>query len=476
MNKYNVRELLSKKPKFYRSVFNPYTYRYNMPKVSQEGVKGTGGSDLPKITIQEVTQDEFIEELNPQSHLIFDQKYYPDRKLTEDGTPAEIALKNNPDATVIIKPVARVAINEQGIIADRQKIHLFGGNIEFSLHKGTDGQLTEFKKAWKFFRMKDVCLEVADSAMKTGDGAAHFFFDKKKRLKYEVWSYRTGSSMAMHKECFTRYFKEDGHEYVWLFDDTNKYVYEMSDGDWKLDGKAQKHGFTEIPIAYKKIDDVAWGEVQPLADMLERSISDLRESNSHYGLSMLFLKGGGIDVLPNKSAQGVILEGDKESEAKLLEGQGKAESFAQEIRILTDKMYRGSGTSFIDLEMIKGGDPSGTFVRLLFSDSTQKAMENIPVWNDFVEKLKDITMEAVGLVEAKVSDYAELQVSHTIEPYVPQSDAEITQNLAMGVASKFLSRQTASEHSKYGTPNEAERIRQEQEDDKKLELSEQEEL
>lgn len=463
MKKYNVAELLKKKKQFYRMVPSHMPMYQPFPQISKEGLKGDGDSKLPLITRIKVSQDQFLKEMNPQTHLIYDRNYYPDKEVTSSGRPPS----EDPDAEVYIKEVARVSLPFQDTIARKARTHLFGNHIEFDLYMGEDDTFTKFKKAWGFNRMKDICSLVAESVFSTGDGAAFFKIDKKGRVKREIWSYKFGNSLAMHKDCFTRYFKEDKKEHVWVIDDSNVGKYERGDDGWEYKSY-EAHGFTQIPVAYQMIDDIPSGVVQPLIDRLERSLSNLCESNERFGLSMLFLKGGDVEVMPNMSAQNIILQGGADSEASLIEGQGKAGSFTAEIEMLDKQIYKGSGTSFINPEDING-DPSGTFVKMMYGDSVQRAMENAPLWSEFIQTLIDINTEAAGIAHKNAYDFADLEVEYRVKPYIPQSDAEITQNLMYGVQSKFISKDTASEISSYGSADEMKKIEKEAIDEINLE-------
>jgi hypothetical protein len=62
------------------------------------------------------------------------------------------------------------------------------------------------------------------------------------------------------------------------------------------------------------------------------------------------------------------------------------------------------------------------------------------------------------------------RITNWISPYIPQNDSEITQNLALAVQNKFVSKQTASEKFYFSTPNEWDRILKEQHEEQMHEL------
>ena len=64
-----------------------------------------------------------------------------------------------------------------------------------------------------------------------------------------------------------------------------------------------------------------------------------------------------------------------------------------------------------------------------------------------------------------------IDINFWIEPYIPQNDSELMQNLAIGVQNEFLSHQTASERiPKYAKNDEIDRIIREQKQSQQMDL------
>jgi len=61
-------------------------------------------------------------------------------------------------------------------------------------------------------------------------------------------------------------------------------------------------------------------------------------------------------------------------------------------------------------------------------------------------------------------NFLNTSIRHYIEPYIHVNYSELITNLNTAVVGKFISRQTASEKNPYATPNEWERICQEEHD------------
>lgn len=484
--RYDVKKLLSKKKKFFRMGININEY-YATGGTSNNnsGFNGEGESKLPNFTVTEINQDQFIKELYPQTHIINNPDIYPNKPLTKSGLPVGVV---SGDEILKWESIARVSVPEQNTIAQKQRIHLMGNPIEFTKYSGDDDVFTSFKEGWNHYKIQSGMSLVAESALTTGDGAIYFYLDGKKRLKYKTWSYKYGDSISHHpesedngkvvKENITRHFNtiQDNEtvETVEVYDDEFITTYTKKKGDdWDQKGSV-KHGFRVIPVAYHKEDDVAWGIVQDICDQVERSLSDLREANKYFAFTILFLKGGGIQVLPNKTSQGKVIEGNNsDSDVKAIEPQSKPDAFVTEVNKLTDKMHTATGTVVIQPEMLKGGDQSGAYIKNLYFPAIQKAMESLPRWHPFIQDCIDIVIDAVGREKVMSSKFDELRVSYTLDPYIPQNDAETILNMTNARAGGFASVKTTSDRLTFGAPDEYARIQKEKEDALKAQLTEQ---
>lgn len=469
---YDIEKLLNSNKKFYRMSADQAYFNYRRTKMNGSGFSGEGESRLPKFTLEEVTQDQFMLELMPQSHKVNDPAYRVNTPVTADGLPFRRGVEGN--EIVDWKQRARVAVPKQLTVAEKQRVHLIGNQFDFDLFKGNAEIFKNFKKYWKAYQIHAGISQVVKSALTTGDGAIYFYIDDNKDIKYDVWSYKYGNNVSYHKkrdsrkECITRYYLEttdmgSSIEVVEVYDDTYKWTYKRkgkgSVGFTQFGKDA--HGFTVIPVAYNKLDDVAWGPAQNLIEQIESSLSDLRESNEYFQFQILFLKGGKIKVLPNASKQGKVIEGDADSDAKQIEPQSKPDSFVLEINTLTDSLNDSVGVVDVDTEALKG-DTSGAYVKSIYFPATSYALNQIPFWTKFFDSCIKIFTIAVGKVEGKISDYKELKVMHELKPFVPQNDYEQAQILQYLRSAGAISKQTAAEVHVYSTPDEYAKIEEEE--------------
>lgn len=468
---YNVNKLLKASKTFFRMSYqqNP---EYEKHSSSGAGYSAeTGEQKLPSFMLTQVSQDQFMKELMPQGHLINNTLYRPDTPITKDGLPL---TESNSDEIIDWKHRARVAIPKQNTIAEKQRTHLAGNDLSFDLVKGDKKQFNMFNNYWKLSHAHCGISKAVITALTTGDCGLYFYIDGDD-IKYKNFSYKYGDNLNHHKatstrkECITRYFiftDDEGVELetVEIYDDSYIYTYQKKKGakdDFKRTDK-KAHGFAMIPLAYNKLDDVAWGMGQNIIEKLESSFSDLRESNEYFQFQILFLSGSKIKVLPNASKQGKVISGSENSKAETLSPQGNPESFEKEINILTEELYDGTGVTIIDPESLKG-DTSGAYVKSVYFPATSYAKNQIPNWDNFLDKCRDIVKYAVGKIEQKPEDYLKMKVSWDLAPYVPQNELEQAQISQYLVQVGARSKQTASSLANGNAPNEWELVQKEEE-------------
>ena len=429
----------------------------------------------PTMRYQVVTQDKFLAELDPRSHDINNPLIYPDKYI-----------KNAAGEIEGIAYIARVSVALQQMIATKQCVHLFAKPPKFtSKRKGDTERFTAFKEYWTQRNASSALYLMAKSALTTGDGAICFFMDSKKTLQYKVWSYKDGDMLipvykkdGVTMEKFIRRYtslSEDGTTTNDTIDVYSETTYErliLKGTKWVSEQQPTPHGFAQIPIAYHREPDVAWGSGQDLIDKIERLLSDVRESNAYFAFGILFLSGDGVTVLPPKSTQGkTIISEDSNANAKLLQQTDMSPALKFEFEQYSKELFRTTGTVVIDPEVLKGGDQSGAYIKNLYNDAIQYAMDAKPRWQPVLEKIVALVKEGLGIEMKDTLDYGRLVVISEPDIYVPMNVAEeirmVNESASMGV----ISIQTATDIHPLGVPDEYERVKaqkeQEQEKDKK---------
>lgn len=470
---YEVKELLESSKVFYRMSSEQEYNASQIDKSNSSGYNGNAQSKLPGFKLTRYTQDDFIKELMPESHRINDIYARPNTPITKSGEYPKGAI--NRTDVVDWKIRARVSIPKQNTIADKQRSHLIGNDLDLDIIKGSEEDFREFFKFYKYSHIHHGMSQVVLSALTTGDGAIYFYIDENDDLKYDVWSYKYGNDVSYHpkslnnEECITRHYTSNEkdlkgeliqYEICEVYDKTRIHKYKLIKDDWELISSPMVHGFSQIPVAYNKLDDVAWGKGQGLIDKIESSLSDLRESNEYFQFQILFLSGR-IKVLPNASKQGKVLAGDANSKVESIEPQSKPESFVLEVNTLTEEVNNGCGVVVVDPETLKG-DSSGAYVKSVYFPATAYAMNQIPNWSKFFTTCVSISKEAVGKILGKQSSFVSMKVSWNLKPFVPQNELEMSMINMNAIQSGSRSKQTGASLLSGNAPNEYELIQKEE--------------
>jgi hypothetical protein len=421
------------------------------------------------VRFQKVTQDKFLAELDPNSHDINNRTLYPDKLIKSTTTVNSVTTEYT-----TITEIARVSVSLQAMIATKQCVHLWAKQPKFTSKRGIDPNLfSRFKEYWTERNAQCSLYLMAKSALTTGDGAICFFLNEGK-LAYKVWSYKDGDVLipvykanGVDMRMFVRryYSVPDGEDNpvdtLDLYGDKT-YTQLINKGNvWEVSIPEMSHGFSQIPVAYHREPDVAWGAGQDLIDKIERLLSDVRESNAYFAFGIMFLSGDDVQVMPPKSSQGkVIISQDSQAQAKLLDQPDLSGSLKFEYDQYTKQLYRITGTVVIDPEILKGGDQSGAYIKNLYNDAIQYAMDAKPRWQPVLEKIVAIVKEALELEEQDLS-YRELVVISDPDIYVPMNIAEEIRLVNESYAAGTISQETAAQSNLLSTPDEYKRIQDE---------------
>jgi hypothetical protein len=428
-------------------------------------------ANAPSIRYQRVTQDQFLTELDPRSHEINNPVIYPDKVIKS-------VVKNSDGEDVeqtTITEIARVSVSLQSMIATKQCVHLWAKPPKFTSKRGSDAEkFIRYKEYWTQRNAQSAIYLMAKSALTTGDGAICWFFNSKKELNYKVWSYKDGDMLIpVYKEngidmdkFIRRYYSiPDGSnvavDTVDIYSDTTYVQLILKGTKWVVSIPERTHGFSQIPVSYHREPDVAWGAGQDLIDKIERLLSDMRESNAYFAFGIMFLSGGDIRVMPPKSSQGkLIISDDYNANAKFLEQKDLSPALKFEYDQYTKQLYRTTGTVVIEPEILKGGDQSGAYIKNLYNDAIQYAMDAKPRWQPVLEKVVSIVKEGLEVEDNNI-DFRQLTVISDIDIYVPMNIAEEIRLVNESLTAKTISQETASQTNYISTPDEYERIQRE---------------
>lgn len=462
MTNEQIKKILSNgKPSFYRLLPRP------IGRIKTE--VGNMAAELPDMYGVEVSQNDYLKELNPSSHAIFNKMRYPDKILelkveNEDGTES---------ITYQREEIARIAIPFQQVIRTNTANHLTGNQLKFVLTtlKPTDKQKETFTTLQQRFIDKNMNIafaEMVKAQLGTGDAAIYFFRENKK-LDCEVFSFEKGDFLIPYYNSYNRleklyrYFKvktEAGEDEEAFMEIDSKFVTEYrkrKDGrkrEW-VEISSKAHGFPRIPAVYKR-GKVAHDDVQFTIEEFEWAISQFCESNAYFAFPILFLSGD-VDSVPQKGSQGKIIASNNENaKANFITRQsGDMDAFKYQLEQLLNFIFYGSFTVNITPDILKSsGDMPGSAIRIVLHHEITKAMELAKEWDRTVDEIKELFTEGIGLEDGKVTEYADINFRLEIEVYVPENTTELISNLNLSVANGTLSKETAQRKNKYAAPDE----------------------
>jgi len=465
LKKVSFDESLLKKKPFIRSINQDYinSYRSQRMVYSNELID----TRTPSARFKIVTQDQLLAELDPRSHAINDRILYPNKRVKEkreiNGETVEYYRETE---------ISRIAIPLQFTIATRQCVHLFGKSPKFTTKITNDqDHFTRFKEYWSEKSIHPALYLMAKSALTTGDGAI-CFFRTADGLRYKVWSYADGDLLipvykknGIDMDMFIRRYwsVQDGYdnsvETIDIYTNTTYRQLILDGNNWLEVIPETTHGFRQIPIAYHAERDAAWGVGQDLIETIELFLSNVREASAYFDFGILFLKGDDVEVLPTKETQGkVIISQDPEGDAKLLEKTDMSASLKFEFEQYTKQLYLATGTVIIDLALLKGGDQSGAYIKNLYNDAIQYALDARPRWQPVLDKIVSVVKEGLGLEEKDTLGYGSLVVISEPDIYVPMNIAEEVRLVNESLTAGAISIETAAQTNAFASPDEVNRL------------------
>lgn len=461
-------------------------------------ITGSVGMENPyydKIVQRRVTQEDFLRELDPLGHLVYNKNYYPDiwRQDSETGR-------------WYVEEVPRYAFSFQHIILTKHLTHLCGNDIVFELADKRDDEqsrevLNAFKRGWAYKNMEVAWYELARSVKATGDGAIVGYLEKGE-FGWRSLSFLNGDVLFPHYDrrtgklkVFARAYEnydDDGEtrKYVDVWDDKYYYCYQnISDSDedavalpassvlneYEMDDyvliECSLHGFNKMPIAYHRCDEGAcWSRSQEAIDNYEIAFSRLAQSNHNFGLPIMYVKGEGSEELSSAdmsyASKVILLPSD--GEAGFLNRQDASSAYKAELEMLETMIYRMSFA--VKTPELKSGDLPAAALKMLYSDAYENAMSDTQQFQHAIDDMVEMFIHGYGLESEMRLQFKNTPIRSYVEVYVHRNVAAEIVDMSSAVQNGYLSKQTASEKSYYSSPQEWSRILQEKHDDEMQKL------
>lgn len=451
-----------------------------------------------------VTQADFLRELDPNAHAINDPNIYQNWVEQDDGKFYETQWERHAFAF------------QQEILSDRL-VRLTGNDIQFDLSERTENDQTrqifyKFKSVWAEKSMERAWYGLAKSVLSTGDGAFVGIL-KDSKFSWKVLSYEKGDELYPHYDRYTGKLSVFARKYSDYDDEGNtrnyvdawdeKYYYRLVEsspsdagkstndeekpietiGDFKVEGyeleQKTPHGFDRIPVSYMRKDEgPCWSNSQDSIEKYELAFSRLAQSNSAFGLPILTFTNGSNGksiqelTMGDMSYAAKIFLIPKEGKAEFMQRQDASTAYKAQLDELKRKIYEMSHV--VKAPELKSGDTPAAAIKLLYSDSYNKGMNETQEFDEAIDDIVYIFSFGAGVEKECRLDFINLPLSHWIIVFLPISEGELTTVLATGVQNGFCSKQTASEKFPYAVPQEWSRLKSEKHDEQMNELSLQE--
>lgn len=431
---------------------------------------------LPNYRKKNVSQETFMNELDPNCHTV----------LFDENIPS-ICQKINDGSYVEIKNY-RMSIPIQKCIKDKQVMHLAANPMQFTLmdinpKEEQREDFITFKQYWDLRNQEGMKYKMVDIQKSYGDAGLLYYMNRKGEIKSKTLSFADGYVLLPQNDEYGErimecvYYSKDNVERLDCYDDTymhtftrtNETLNNGNDG-WQLIS-SKTHGFNEIPLITKR-GEVAWNNVQPIIESFEELYNVFVVIQKRWGWGILYIKGRFKDEA-KKIAGSVVLNDDSidgKGDAKFLTPptpQGTIDTLNQ----MLESIQLGSSTTFILPKDIKmSGDVSGIAVQLTQSQDNELALQNVIDWQNVADKMvrlfkQGLAKELVnkGINDEAVTRFEKLQINAKFKVWRPLNEYEYNQMISTLVGAGILSKESGIELNTLSKPDEKVRVDKEEE-------------
>lgn len=432
-----------------------------------------------------LTQSDFMDELNPSSHIVNDPSVRAMRAKFRFNTATG---KFEQDGW---EDVSRVSLSLQESVRRHHRTTTFGNEMWFG-SEGADEdnakRVAAIRSYWSTSGMTDALSTWGNALFGTGDAAIYLHIVDGE-IRYKVYSYENGdlfnfTTAEDGREVFVRYLMVDDTKTVEVYDDKFVEVW-VSESDKPLpsiflsmlrakkldvkseDGyqliKRERHGLNQMPACYHRLNDVVWGNGQGLITQRESMLSDLDENNKYYAYQIMFLTGSGLISLPEAGRMGkVMASSDPSAKASILEPADASNTFTialdQNMKMLCETL----GIVVLNPDELKAGENTGAFIQNLYWREVQWSMNMIADLRPAFSKIISVFKELVGKIEGD-SSYTKTKLTYLLEPRIPKNSTEEVNNICMARDRGLITVETGSGELSFSNPREYEMLLAEKE-------------
>lgn len=437
---------------------------------------------LPTIRRNVISQDTFVEELDPASHKV----------LFDENIP-KISAKINKDQYAELE-YSRMAVPYQKLIRDKQVLHLCGNPTQFTLMNTNPSEkenkdFATFKQYWNLRNMDGMRTKAVSAQKSFGDVGLLFYLDYKGQIKARLLSYNEGYVLCPHNDdngdriLESVYYHNDEGEFIDSYDDEYMYRYvylydedSQDGGRWVMRPKV-KHGFSEIPIVTKR-GDVPWSCVQNIIEVYEIIYNIFLVIQKRHGWGILYVKGNFKDKA--KKIAGAVVLNDTS-----LDGKGSADfkqapspqNMIETLNLMDETIQKSAGVTIILPKDIKSaGDISAQAIMLTQSRDIETALQGSIEWQNFISKCERLFKEGLakelvnkGENPTAITDFENLKINASMKVWRPHNDTEYNNMIIALKQSGCISEETSIEVNTISAPDEKMRRQKEREEEERKE-------
>lgn len=442
----------------------------------QNGFVTTPGKIAGDTDYAYPTYADFMREQDITAHRIMSDVWYPDVTGYDEEKKRYFTRK-----------IARVTTNLPEVFASQRTSMLTGDRVDIKLVSGGDSKknqelLAEYMEGWEYKDMEKATYDMIWNSAIVCDCAVVFFLDEGK-MGWKTLCYPKGDIIYPHYNEYGRvclfgrkYSAWDGevlNEYLEVWDDENYIRYKLTPDSktnqtYTIDEPTKPHGYNRCPVSYHRAKDTVAGPAMPLLDSFDLAMSQLCENNKAYALRIFYALGADVDISASLDGRPMqVTSSDVNSKVGFLEPAEASGSFELQLKQLVKAAYQAAHCTE-PTEIKSGADISSLTVQMLSKDSYHQALldakEFQPALNDLVELFK----YGYAIELKKDSEFSNLRIKGTINPYIMRSEVEEVNNISVLKGSGALpTKAAANEAAKlgYGTPRNYEEILQEQHDE-----------
>jgi SPP1 family phage portal protein len=448
-----------------------------------EELKSGRNTPEPKI-------DDYVSQLNPLKHDIFDKSKRMDKKVKTDAVEPEINGKPIPAGYVggakeqtKDVPVARIALAIQQLIVKRAVSFTFGNPVTLNAEPENDAETLVLKSVKSVLfetKSRTINRKIAREIFSTTEAAelwypvekpSNYGFPSKFKLRVAVFSPQNGDKLYPYFDetgdmvAFSRQFaiidkKGKTTTYFETYTDAEHRMWKQSENEWEIvEGYPKPITIGKIPIIYGKQDFVEWEDVQGLIDRLETLLSNFADTNDYHASPKIVVKGEVLGFA-QKGESGAILqlEGDN-ADAKYLSWQHAPESVKLEIETLLRMIYTITQTPDISFDSVKGiGAISGIALKLLFLDAHLKVQDKMEIFDDYLQRRLSVIQAYIAQFNTGLKAACEsLTIEPEIVPYMIEDEkAKVDLLLAANGGKAVASQKSTVQQLGWVTDTEAE--------------------